>query len=254
MITLGKKKGELRKMIWKKMVCVPIFLVGVGLWAQTAEEIRAKWIEAQGGKALAAIKDTTIIGSIELVQMGLTANFTLYQKEPNKMRIDIEVMGMNITQVFDGEKAWFTNPQTGTIEEMPSTQSREFARQALGNDSLFHPEKYGITYNFKGKEKINDVEYFVLEQTFNDGTVVAIYLDPNSFLSVKTKGKTINMMTGLPVEAETHHSDYRKVDGTVVPFQLTTYYDGQEFQRMIFQKIVYNTGLDDSLFNLKRSL
>lgn len=233
-----------------RMVCVPIFCLC--LLAQTTDEIRAKWIEAQGGKALAAIKDTTITGSIEFVQMGVTANFTMYQKEPNKMRIDIEVMGMNITQVFDGEKAWYTNPQTGTIEEMPETQRREFARQALGNDSLFHPEKYGLSYSFKGKEKINEVEYLVLEQTFSDGTVVNIYLDPNTYLSVKTKGKTINSMTGLPVEAETHHSDYRKVDGTLIPFQLTTYYDGQEFQRMTLQKVVYNSGLEDSFFTLKK--
>lgn len=246
---LINKKGKLRK-----LVCVPIFvsIFCLGLLAQTTEEVRAKWIEAQGGKALAAIKDTTITGTIEFVQMGITANFTIYQKEPNKMRIDIEVMGMNITQVFDGEKAWYTNPQTGSIEEMPETQRREFARQALGNDSLFHPEKYGISYAFKGKEKINEVEYLVLEQTFSDGTVVSIYLDPNTYLSVKTKGKTINSMTGLPVEAETHHSDYRKVDGTLVPFQLTTYYDGQEFQRMTLQKIVYNSGLEDSFFTLKK--
>lgn len=242
---LINKKGKLRK-----MVCVPIFCLC--LLAQTTDEIRAKWIEAQGGKALAAIKDTTITGSIEFVQMGITANFTMYQKEPNKMRIDIEVMGMNITQVFDGEKAWYTNPQTGTIEEMPETQRREFARQALGNDSLLHPEKYGLSYSFKGKEKINEVEYLVLEQTFSDGTVVNIYLDPNTYLSVKTKGKTINSMTGLPVEAETHHSDYRKVDGTLIPFQLTTYYDGQEFQRMTLQKVVYNSGLEDSFFTLKK--
>jgi len=239
--------------ILRKNVCVPILVgMAVGLLAQTTDEIRARWIEAQGGRALAAIKDTTITGSIEFVQMGIKANFTLYQKEPNKMRIEVEFMGVNITQVFDGEKAWFTNPQTGTVEEMPETQTREFARQALGNDSLFHPEKYGISYAFKGKEKINEKEYLLLEQTFSDGTVVTIYLDPTTYLSVKTRGKTINSLTGLPVEAETLQADYRKVDGTLVPFQLTTYYDGQEFQRMTLERVVYNTGLDDSLFVLKR--
>ena len=228
-------------------------LLSLTLFGQTADEVRAKWIEAQGGaKALEAIKDTTINGTMELIQMGLNASFTLYQKEPNKMRIDIEIMGMNITQVFDGEKAWFTNPQTGNIEEMPETQSREFARQALGNDSLLHPEKYGITYTLKGKEKINDVEYLVLQQTFNDGTVVDVYIDPKTYLSVKTKGKTINSLTGLPVEAETFQSDYKKIDSTLIPHQMTTYYDGQEFQRMTITRVVYNTGLDDSLFVIRK--
>ncbi len=234
------------------LIVVTLFL-SLTLSGQTADEVRAKWIEAQGGaKALEAIKDTTINGTMELIQMGLSANFTLYQKEPNKMRIDIEIMGMNITQVFDGERAWFTNPQTGNIEEMPETQSREFARQAMGNDSLLHPEKYGITYTFKGKEKINDVEYLVMQQTFSDGTVVDVYIDPKTYLSVKTKGKTINSLTGLPVEAETFQSDYKKIDGTLIPHQMTTYYDGQEFQRMTITRVVYNTGLDDSLFIIRK--
>jgi len=234
------------------LIVVTLFL-SLTLLGQTADEVRAKWIEAQGGaKALEAIKDTTINGTMELIQMGLSANFTLYQKEPNKMRIDIEIMGMNITQVFDGERAWFTNPQTGNIEEMPETQSREFARQAMGNDSLLHPEKYGITYTFKGKEKINDVEYLVMQQTFSDGTVVDVYIDPKTYLSVKTKGKTINSLTGLPVEAETFQSDYKKIDGTLIPHQMTTYYDGQEFQRMTITRVVYNTGLDDSLFIIRK--
>lgn len=228
-------------------------LFSLPLTGQSLEEVRSKWIEAQGGeKTLAAIKDSTVTGTMEIIQMGLNANFTVYQKEPNKMRIDIEFMGMSITQVFDGEKAWFTNPQTGNIEEMPETQSREFQRQALGNDSLLHPEKYGITYKLKGKEKINDFEYLILEQTFSDGTVVDIYIDPKTYLTVKTKGRTINSLTGLPVEAETHHSDYRQVEGTIVPHQMTTFYDSQEFQRMTLIKVVYNSGLDDSLFVIKR--
>ncbi len=228
-------------------------LFSLPLAGQTLEEVRAKWIEAQGGeKAIGAIKDTTINGTMEIIQMGINANFTLYQKEPNKMRIDIDIMGMTITQVFDGERAWFTNPQTGNVEEMPEAQSREFQRQAMGNDSLLHPEKYGITYKLKGKEKINDVEYLVLEQTFSDGTVVDIYIDPKTYLTVKTKGLTINALTGLPVEAETYQSDYRQVEGTLIPHQMTTFYDGQEFQRMTISRVVYNSGLDDSLFVLKR--
>ncbi|MCX7975372.1 MAG: hypothetical protein N3B16_12880 [Candidatus Aminicenantes bacterium] len=248
----SNRKVEKKSRRLKKYVCLLLLVLAIRLQAQNVEEIRAKWIEAQGGKVLATIKDTTINGTIEFVQMGIMANFTMYQKEPNKMRIDVEVMGVNISQVFDGEKAWFTNPQTGTIEEMPETQRREFARQALGNDSLLYPEKYGITYSFKGKEKINEVDYLVLEQTFNDGQIIYFYLNPTTFLHVKSKGKTINSMTGMPVEAETHFSDYRKIEGTVVPFQMVTYYDGQEFQRMTLQRVIYNSGLEDSLFVLRK--
>lgn len=137
---------------------------------QTAKEILAKWIEAQGGaQALAAVKDTTITGNIQLVSMGISGTATMYQKEPNMMRLDIEVMGMVITQAFDGQTAWMVDPQTGATTEMPENASQEFKRQALGNDAVLNPEKYGITYDYKGKETLENKEYLVLEQTMSDG-------------------------------------------------------------------------------------
>lgn len=219
---------------------------------QEAKEILAKMIEAQGGAAtLEGIKDTTITGNIEIVQMGITGSVTLYQKEPNLMRIDIEVMGMVITQAFDGEVAWMTNPQTGASEPMPENFAREIKRQALGNDSLLHPEKYGITYEFKGKEKIEDKDYLLLEQTMSDGHKTTLYLDPATYLTYKTKGTALGQ-AGVEVMAETVFSDYQKVDGAVIAHSFTTYQDGQEYMRMTLTKVTFNSKLEDSFFKMSK--
>ncbi len=219
---------------------------------QTTKEVLAKMIEAQGGvKTLEAIKDTTTTGTVEIVQMGITGSVTLYQKEPSMMRIDIEVMGMVITQAFDGEVAWMTNPQTGAAEQMPENFTREIKRQALGNDSLLHPEKYGITYEFKGKEKIEDKDYLVLEQTMPDGHKTVLYLDPATHLTYKTKGTSLGQ-AGVEVMAETAFSDYRKVDGAVVAHSFSTHQDGQEFMRMTLTRVTFNANLEDSLFKMSK--
>jgi len=227
-------------------------LISSPVLCQDTKEVLAKMIEAQGGiKTLEAIKDTTITGSMEIVQMGLTGSITLYQKEPNMMRIDIEVMGMVITQAFDGEVAWMTNPQTGASEPMPENFAREIKRQALGNDSLLHPEKYGITYEFKGKEKIEDKDYLLLEQTTSDGHKTTLYLDPATYLTYKTKGTALGQ-AGVEIMAETVFSDYRKVDGAVIPHSFTTYQDGQEYMRMTLTKISFNSNLEDSFFKMSK--
>ena len=148
-------------------------------YGQEAGAVLDMMIEAQGGrKVLEGLKDTTISGTMELIQQGMNATMTMYQKEPNMMRMDIEVMGMVITQAFDGQKAWYLNPQTGAAQEMDENMNKEFKRQALGNDSLLNPAKYGITYAFKGKEKVGDKEYLVLEQTMSDGHKSTLYIDP----------------------------------------------------------------------------
>jgi outer membrane lipoprotein-sorting protein len=224
----------------------------VSAQAQDAKGLLDKMIQAQGGRAaLAAVKDSTISGALEMVQMGMNGSVTMYQKEPDKMRIDIEIMGMVITQAYDGQKAWMTNPQSGSTEEMPETQAASMRRQALGNDSLLNPEKYGISYVLKPKEKIGDKEYFVLEQSYKDGTKATMFIDPGTFLIYKAKSKTQDM-TGAEVEGETVFDDYKKVGDLMVAHKLITYQGGAEFIRMTFTKVVNNTKLEDSFFMMSK--
>jgi outer membrane lipoprotein-sorting protein len=217
-----------------------------------AKQILAKWIEAQGGaKTLAAIKDTTIMGNMEMVSMGMSGNLTMYQKEPNMMRIDIEIMGMVISQGYDGEVAWMTNPQSGVTEALPENFTQEMKRQALGNDALLNPEKYGITYAFLGKEKIEDKEYLVLEQTTSDGHKTSFYIDPATYLTYKTKGMSLSQ-AGIEVMGESIFGNYQKVDGVVIAYSMTTYQDNQEFMRMTITKVAFNTNLEDAFFKMPK--
>lgn len=220
-------------------------------FTQDANKILKKMIDAQGGKkTLESIKDSTLSGTMEMIQAGITGSITLYQKEPNKMRMDGEVMGMVITQAYDGETAWMINPQTGTAEKLPEQATEEVKRQALGNDALLNPEKYGITYTYIGKENIDGTDYFALEQTFSDGFKASLYIDSQTYLTYKTKATTVNQM-GVEVLAETILSDYKEVEGMMVPHTLTIFQDGQEFMIMTITEAKFNTGLEDSLFTMQ---
>lgn len=219
---------------------------------QSTEEILQKMIEAQGGReALEKIKDTKLQGSIELVQYGMSGSFVVYHKEPNKMRIDVEVIGMVITQAFDGKTAWAVNPQTGTAEEMAEQTAEYFKREAIGIDSLLNPEKIGITYAFKETEKIEEKDYLVLEQTHSDGFKATFYVDAETFLTYKTKATTLNQM-GVEVEAETFVSDYKKIDGIMVSHSMSVFQEGEEAMTMTFTDVKFNSDLEDSLFKMKK--
>jgi outer membrane lipoprotein-sorting protein len=231
-------------------VCL-LGLAATAASAQSAQDVLEKLIEAQGGrKALAAVKDQTIAGTMEMIQFGMTGNITLYQKEPNMMRMDIEIMGMIITQAYDGEKAWMTEPQSGMTMEMPEAQAKSIRLQAMGNDALLNPEKLGITYAFKGKEKVGEKDCLVMEQTFKDGTKATLFLDAGTYLPVKSRAKTMDQ-TGAEVEGETFFDDYRKVDGMMSAFKMTIFQGGTEFGRMTFGKISFNANLEDAFFKMK---
>jgi len=221
--------------------------------SQKASDLLEKLIEAQGGrKILEGIKDTTMSGSGEMTQMGMSITLTFYHKEPNKYRQDIEVMGMVITSAFDGETAWMTNPQTGAVEEMPEQAQAELKRQAInfGNTALLNPEKFSIKYEYKGKESIEGKDYYLLEQTFPDGENETIYLDSKTYLFYKVKQNIMNQM-GIEVEQDIIFSDYKKVSGVMFAHTMTIIQEGEEFGKMTLTEVKFNTGLEDSFFKMK---
>ena len=242
-----------RLFAWTAAAAILVSLAAQPGYGQTAQDILKKMIEAMGGrKALTAVKDTTITGTYELVTMGMTGTITLYQKEPSKMRIDMDIpaAGMMMSQTFDGQKAMWTNPQNGgAVEEMPEAVSKSFARQALGNDAFLNPEKYKITFAAKPKAKIGDVEYLVLEETLADGFKATMYIDSKTYLVFKTESVDIGM-TGAEAKVESYPSDYKPVNGVIIAHSLRTVQDGTDFMKMTFSKVTFNANLEDSLFTL----
>lgn len=218
---------------------------------QDIQKIRAKMVEASGGKQIFEdLKDLTISGSLDLTMQGLSGSLTIYKKEPDKRRTDIEVMGMLITQAYDGEIAWFTNPQTGNTEELTGEQAAQLKRQAMPSLASVYPEKYGISWEYKGQETIEEKEYFVLHTTYPDGFKVRVYVDPETFLTYKTKSMTTGQL-GTEVEVEQYSSDYKKIDGMIFPTTITSYQDGEEYSVINIDDVKINSGLEDSLFKMQ---
>jgi outer membrane lipoprotein-sorting protein len=224
--------------------------------SKDALDVLAKMVEAMGGrKVLASIKDTTLTGTAEVVQMGMSAPITVYQKEPNKLRIDVDlsalVPGQVFTQAFDGAKGWGTNMQTWANEEMSDVLSKDFSHQAVGNDSLLDPRKLGITYGLKPKATLDGKEYIVLEQTLADGHKSSIFIDPETYLPYKSATTSVDPITGGAVETESYLGDYRKVGGLMINHSLRTFQGGTETMRMTIATVTTNSNLDDALFVLK---
>ena len=233
-----------------------LLILGQGLPAAqspTAAEILEKMIEANGGReALAAIKDMTITGEMEMVSMGMAGTMTMYHKEPGMLRQDMEIMGMAMTQAFDGEMAWYTNPQTQMAEEAPPEMGEYSKRGALemGNSLLLDPEKFGITYNAKGKETIEGREYFVLERAFADGVTTTLYVDSQTFYVYKQTQLSLDMMGG-EVEQDIFFADYKEMDGIPYPTTMTIEQGGETFAIISVTAVTFNSGLEDSLFKMR---
>ncbi len=247
----GKEK-TMKKSIFLYVLTIGLLLFHTSrTYAQTAEDILEKMIEAQGGRVvLEKIQDTVLIGYVEMIGLGFGGSLTTYQKEPNKLRQDATIQSTLVIQSFDGETAWWTNPITDLTEEMPLNVAKDFGRSAYGNDILLNPKKIGITYTLTGKELLKGKEYFVLSQEFPDGFKASFLIDPETYLKYKEKTISVNEI-GEEMEVETFFSDYKNIDGIFVAHTIVTFQDDAEFMKMTIDKVEFNTGLEDDWFKLK---
>ncbi len=221
-------------------------------FAQSINRILKEMIDAQGGrKTIESIKDMTIVGEVEMPQQGISGTVNIYKKEPDKRRLDLDAKGIVIIQVYDGQRTVWTNPQTGDIEEMDEQQAARMIRQSLPIAAIIDPEKHGIVFTYKGKETVEGKECFVLEQVFKDGYTMIRYVDSDTYLSVKSKS-VLAGPGGSEIQVEQVMSDFRKVDGMTMAYSVTTYYNGSVFNEIRFKEVKFNTGLEDSLFQLKK--
>lgn len=237
------------------LIVVAVFFLNLGVshgYSMTTEDVMKKMVDAQGGKkVLENVKSSVYSGSMKLIPFNMEGKLTLYWKNPNKRRSDVELMGMKISQAYNGEKAWMLNPQMGGVQEMPENIAKQFIRQSMGYDTLINPKKHGLTFALKAKEKIEDKEYIVLEQTYADGYKSVSYIDPETYLTYKTKGTSFDQ-TGTEVEMEVFPTEFKKVDGMMFPHRLTIFQKGQEFMHMTFEKVSLNVEVDDTLFDMPK--
>jgi outer membrane lipoprotein-sorting protein len=243
----------------KTMAIGSLFLLFLTLGPAAAQslsvsDILEKVVEANGGrKALEAITDTTITGGMEMIPMAINGSVTIYHKEPGMTRQDMSFMGMTMTQAFDGETAWFTNPQTQAAQEAPAEMQDYSKRGALemGNSLLLDPESFGVTHNLKGKETIEGSDYYVLERVYPDGTTTALFIDSQKYFVHKQIQKSLNMV-GSEVEQEIIYSDYKDVEGIPFPFTMTIMQEGEVFGIITIADVKFNSGLEDALFKMEK--
>jgi outer membrane lipoprotein-sorting protein len=223
-------------------------LLAISASSQDADGILKRIIRAQGGRELLeSLKHITTTVDMELTQMGISGTGTMTWKEPNKARIDMEFMGMMITRSFDGVTAWVTNPQTGMVENMPEAVTETIRCSSFGNSALLDPSKYGIEYTYKGKENVEGKDYLALDQVHSGGYTISLYIDPDTYLIYMAKADSFDQMMTEVVE-EIIMSDYKKVEGVMIPYVQTILQDGTEYGTITITGVEFNKGLKDSFF------
>ena len=231
------------KLIRTSAIAIVALLVSVFTFAQTAEEIVAKHIEAVGGAA-AWKKINSLYYEGKMTVQGAEVNVTLTVLNGKGSRQNISVMGMTGYQIITPTAGWNFMPFQGQAapEAMTADELKQSADDLDVQGKLVDYKSKGHTVEYLGKDDVEGTECFKLKITTKAGNVETVFIDPKSYYIVRSVVK--RTANGQESEVPSDLSNYKKLpEGIVVPFSITL-----PFGELVISKAEINKQIDESAF------
>jgi outer membrane lipoprotein-sorting protein len=216
--------------------------------ALTVDEVVDRHVAAHGGlDRWRAVKSMVITGT--QVLFSDAKPFTLTRARPNLYRFDHEMLGHKMVFAYDGEKSWWVFPLMEVPEPAAAAepQATHTRREAEFESVLIDHQAKGHKVELLGQEEVDGQPALKLKVTLKDGSEETWYLDPKTFLEVARVNKTVD----LTQEAQqwTYFSDFRTVEGLVIPHRLDREYSIRH-AALVIEKVQVNPTVDPGLFKM----
>jgi outer membrane lipoprotein-sorting protein len=195
-------------------------------------------------EVLAAVKSGTLQG--KMIQLP----YRLELQRPNLERMELDFNGQTALQVWDGTAGWKYRPFIGRNEIEPYTaqETAQAAAQLELDGPLINHAAKGIKVEFDGTETVAKQDCYRLKLTLKSGEVRHTWIDAKTFLEVKTEDQARHF-NGKDRKVYTLFSNYKTVQGLVLPHRLETQVDGvPQTNGILIQQVAFNPKLDAGRF------
>jgi len=232
-----------------RIVVVGMLCIAAAAVAQTAEELVAKNLQARGG--VDKIKAVNTLKMSGKVYVGINADFSQEQKRANMIRQNFTVQGMTEIEAYDGSVGWKISPFEGRkdAEMLGEDDMRNLVEDADIDGPLADYQAKGNKVEYLGHDLVDGDDAYKLKVTLKNGDLVYYYLDPDTYLEIKTEKQ--QFIRGSVRESEQLLGSYKQVDGVYYPFSMEVGTKGSgEHARYTIGSIVVNTPIEDSYFKM----
>jgi outer membrane lipoprotein-sorting protein len=228
---------------------IAISLLGsMACWAQEAklDDILSTYYKAIG---IEKMKDwQTIAGTGKLIGQGMENPVKFYLKRPGKVRVEVEVQGNKMIQVFDGKQGWSITPWSGSSDpqDMTADDIKGMKNQADFEGALYNWKEKGHKAELIGKEDFEGSAVYKIKLTKADGDIETYFIDAENYVPLKMAA--IVKIQGNEIESECYFSNYSEFNGVLMAKTNTNKYKGQTVSTMQLDKMDVNLPVSDSLF------
>jgi len=217
----------------------------------SGEKIFDDYLKATGGnKARKKLVSRVTVASLDLAAQGIKLNMTIYSARPNLNYtvVESEFTG-KIEKGTDGKTVWEMSDMMG--EQIKDGQERtDFLRETNFDRFAAWRELYSEA-KCVGIETVDDRPAYKLLLTPVEGKQQTMYFDTESKLLLKHEFVIENAMGSIPITS--HVSDYRKVDGVLMPFKVKAVVMDQE-RVLVTESVEHNVDLPADRFELPQAI
>lgn len=234
---------------------------GIGVKDPQAVQVLLNSIAAMGGaQALAATQDSVARGTLTILR-GVTrsvASITIKTKGSNRIRSEITEGGKQRISIQRSDVGATVEAGKSSYLPFHNTYNKHVQHiPAFSQMSGYSREDFTIEYKGLGTFRGKAVHIIAVIREDPQGpasrlrelTPVDYFIDSTSFLPVGMLyvARGDNDRTAR-VAIENVYSDYRRVGGLVIPFQMTRSWRGREVMTLQLTDISFNLGVSDQEF------
>ena len=220
-----------------------------GGFGRVVDGLIAQNVAARGGAdKWRSVDALRISGHMDLGQ-GMHVPYTIEQKRPGQMCLEFEFNSQMATQCVTAEGGWKVLPFMGRTrpERMTEAEYAEMADAAAIDGLLFDSARRGHKVSLVGTEVVNGRDAHKLEIVLPRGAKRWLYLDVETSLEVKLE--TIRTRNGRQQLIETYYSDWREVDGLLIPRLQDSKAEGEpESHWLTVDSVIVNPAIADERF------
>lgn len=217
-------------------------------FTQSLDNILQKHYEAKGAEKLVDFNSMILQG--KSMQQGQETQFKLYVKNPDKMRLEVDLQGQTFIQAYNGEKGWTIMPWTGSTDPSELRGPQLYGVQVMSDleGPLYKWKEKGYQLEFLGETEIEGETTYKLRLTVNENMNIDYFINKEDYLI----DKEVYHLTyqGQELEQINYYDDYREVEGTMVSYKQKTGTGNQIIRSSEVIAVNYNKEIDDDFFEM----
>lgn len=227
---------SMRRVIYSLALSIALALTTSA--ADSANKIIDRYKKASGGDAFKKIKNTIITGNVK-TNDGQQGRFAEQTAIPDRLRTDLEVGALKISQCYNGKSAW--RMDMAGLRTLLGAEAKQLRLGALLAAGKLRELSRNRIYPQAPVKTLLDGRAALAIEFTREEAKVKLYFDAKTNLIIKQEREAA---AGLE---EIFYSDYRAVEKVMQPFAIKIKNGASELSIAV-EKIEYNRAADEAAF------